>query len=125
MTLDKTRQHKKAFLLAFAECGSITEAALAAEVDRTSHYLWMKDPKYAGAFQEAQDRAARMLEDEAVKRARTGGSDTLLIFLLKCRNRAVFGDRHAYEHSGPDGKALIPFEALDALFRSAPPEITD
>jgi len=93
---------KKSFLAAFAACGSLVKASETSRVDRSNHYLWMKDPQYREAFQEAQDRAARMLEDIAVKRATAdeGGSDTLLIFLLKCRNPAVFRDRASVEHSG-------------------------
>jgi hypothetical protein len=33
-------------------------------------------------------------------------SDTLLIFLLKCRNPKVFGDRLKQEHSAPDGGGI-------------------
>jgi hypothetical protein len=33
-------------------------------------------------------------------------SDTLLIFLLKCRNPAVFGDRLKQEHSAPGDKGI-------------------
>ncbi len=111
-SIDKFQHHKKAFLLAFADCGSVTEAAERVKIDRTTHYVWVRDGEYAEAFKEAQDRAARMLEDEAVKRAKSG-SDTLLIFLLKCRNRAVFGDRQ--EITGADGKPLIALGQIDAL----------
>ena len=41
-------------------------------------------------------------------------SDTLLIFLLKGRNSAVFGDRAKQEHSGPADKP-IPVIVLPAL----------
>jgi hypothetical protein len=34
-------------------------------------------------------------------------SDTLLIFLLKGRNPAIFGDRFRQEHSGLDGKEMV------------------
>ncbi len=106
----KIPHHKKAaFLAAFAECGTITRAALAAKVDRTSHTRWLEaDPEYAKAFADASDQAADKLEDEARRRAHDGllrmkfhqgepiidprtqkpyyefdYSDTLLIFLLK------------------------------------------
>ena len=80
-------------------------------VDRTTHYWWMKnDPEYRKSFEEAREEACGLLEDEAVRRAYKGTlrpqaigggkvmmvtefSDQLLMFLLKCRNPKVFGDR--------------------------------
>ena len=77
---------KAAFLKAYGECGNVRQAAKAANIDRTTHYLWLhKDEEYATAFEDAQEDAADTLEAEAWARA-TGGdkpSDTLLIFLLK------------------------------------------
>ena len=63
--------------------------------------------------------------DGSIKRDETGKpigipaavreySDTLLIFLLKGRNPAVFGDRVKQEHSGSEGKP-IPVIVLPAL----------
>ncbi len=86
------------------------------------HYDWMKsNPDYAAKFDLARDEVAGLLEDEAVRRAYKGTmrpvaiagqimtvtefSDTLLIFLLKCRNRKVFGDK--FEHMGKDGAPLV------------------
>lgn len=84
---------KRAFLMAFCESCNITEACAASGIDRTTHYRWVKeDSDYAEAFQEAHKIAVRVLEDEAVKRAKAG-SDTLTIFLLKSYNPKVFGDR--------------------------------
>jgi hypothetical protein len=110
---DKVRHpKKKAFLSAFSNCGSVTQAAEAARIDRTLHYVWMESPEYKAAFDIAIERATRHLEDIAAKRA-VEGSDTLLIFLLKCRNRPVFGDRASFEHTGKDGKDLFAAAALE------------
>ena len=63
----------KAFLKAFATCGSITKAAKAAGVDRGQHYEWLKEREgYAADFAEAANQAAQVLEDEAVRRAYEG-----------------------------------------------------
>jgi hypothetical protein len=84
---------------------------MSAGVDRSRHYAWLKEsPEYAAAIEEARQEVAGLLEDEAVRRAYRGNvkpmniggqviyvtefSDRLLEFLLKCRNRPVFGDRH-------------------------------
>jgi hypothetical protein len=110
---------KSAFLMSFSQCGNVTQAASDAGVERRTHYDWMQDPGYAKAFGIAQDRAARELEDTAVKRA-VAGSDTLLIFLLKCRNRAVFGDHASVDHAG--GVELkLPQVALENWIRENKP----
>jgi hypothetical protein len=107
----------------FRRTGRVDLAAAAAGCDRDSHYLWLKsDPEYAAEFEAAREQVAGLLEDEAVRRATKGTlkpvsiggqlhfvyefSDRLLEFLLKCRNRPVFGDRQ--ELTGANGTALIP-----------------
>ncbi len=122
---------KRAFLGAYAECGSVAKAAKTAGISRRSHQLWMKASgpgadAYREAFAEAHEMACDMLEAEARTRAvegtrrykfyrgrpildpRTGEpyfehdySDTLLIFLLKGARPEKYRER--YEHSGPDG----------------------
>ncbi len=95
----------------FRKVGRVDLACAAAGVDRTTHYWWMKnDPEYRKSFEEAREEACGLLEDEAVRRAYKGTSrpqaigggkvmmvtefsDQLLMFLLKCRNPKVFGDR--------------------------------
>jgi hypothetical protein len=92
---------KRAFLLAYAECGQLEHACRAVGMDHSMHYYWQKtDAAYKDAYAEAKDIAAHTLEDEAIRRARDGVkrpvyylggvigeelvySDTLLIFLLK------------------------------------------
>jgi hypothetical protein len=110
---------KAAFLAAYSETGNISRAADAAEMDRQSHYNWLKDdPEYVAAFEHAKERAIETLEFEARRRAlhgvermkfdkgkaivdpRTGQpyiereySDTLAIFLLKSLRPEVYRDR--------------------------------
>jgi hypothetical protein len=64
---------RAAFLAAYAECGSIRDAAKAAHIERSAHYRWLKaDPDYFARFQEADARATQSLEDEAMERAMRG-----------------------------------------------------
>lgn len=64
---------KKAFIAAFIETCSITEAARAVGIDRCNHYDWLRnDPKYAADFEAAVHIAAQQLEDDAVRWARKG-----------------------------------------------------
>lgn len=111
-------QHTRARVIQeFRRTGRVDLACAAAGCDRTDHYRWLKKHlDYAAAFEEAREQVAGLLEDEAVRRAYRGTqrpvavagklvmmtefSDQLLMFLLKCRNPQVFGDRIRQEHSG-------------------------
>ena len=101
---------QRAFLAAFAECGTVTFAALAAKVHRSRHYRWLDEQAYATAFEVAKNAAAETLENEARRRAVEGVteavyyqgevvgtiqkySDVLLIFLLKGALPAKYKDR--------------------------------
>jgi terminase small subunit-like protein len=109
---------KRAFLAAFAETANVKRAAFAACVSREIHYDWKaQDPEYAEAFARARDIAAEALEDEAVRRARTGVlkpvyqmgqrigvvrvySDALLATLLKAWLPHKYKERVEQTHSG-------------------------
>jgi hypothetical protein len=116
----------------FRRCGRVDMACASAGIDPVTHYRWMqKDAEYQKAFEEARQQVAGILEDEAVRRAYRGTlkpisiggkmvlvtefSDRLLEFLLKCRNRPVFGDRQDLQITGKDGTPLIPIGAIDSL----------
>jgi len=109
--------HQMRFLAAFAESCSIQKAAKWAGIHRQTHYDWLaNDPSYPARFKEARERAARTLEDEAVRRAvhgvrrpvlykgkqvyiggeplfETHHSDRLLIRLLEVYDPERFGRR--------------------------------
>jgi hypothetical protein len=88
---DKTASLKaRAFLAAFRLTGSITEAALAAKIDRTMHYRWLKSPSYEQAFKKAQLEAGDMLEDIAVRRVREGPLDPIFYQGEKVGARRVY-----------------------------------
>lgn len=95
------RVWKKSFLAALEETGSVKEATEACTVSKVTVYAHRRDdPTFAKEWEEALDRAADALEDEARKRAIEGTqepvfhkgeivgyvakkSDVLLMFLLK------------------------------------------
>ncbi len=128
-------RHTRAKLIKeFRRTGRVDLACAFAGVDRSMHYDWLKtDPKYTAEFEAAREEVAGLLEDEAVRRAYHGTakpvnvagqivmlhefSDRLLEFLLKCRNRKVFGDRIQQEHTGADGKPLLDLSAVHAFLR--------
>ena len=117
----------------FSRCGRIDLACERAGCSRDMHYEWLgKYPEYKQAFEQARDKMNDVLEGEAHRRAYEGTtkpvyqggvqvgqiqeySDTLLMFLLKCRRPAVFGDKTALAMSGPSGEPLnIKVEFVDA-----------
>ena len=96
-------QHKKElFLSEYSRLGTILKAAPAADIDRKTHYNWLKsDPEYAELFERVKEDYLEKLEAEADRRAVEGTlrpvfhqgtecgqirefSDVLLIFRLKC-----------------------------------------
>jgi hypothetical protein len=114
---------KRAFLVAYSECATVTEAAQIAGIDRKTHNNWLKaDSDYKDAFETvAKEAAGDRLEKEAWRRAVDGWEEpvfhqgrqvstirkfdsTLLIFLLKGTRPEKFRDR--FEHSGPGGTPL-------------------
>jgi hypothetical protein len=113
---------KRAFLAAYVATATVSGAADAARISRSSHYDWLKtDDEYKTAFAEAQEQAIDMLEQEARRRAIVGTeepvyhqgkvvghirkySDTLLIFLLKANRPGKYRER--YEISGSEDAPL-------------------
>ena len=110
---------KRAFLIAYAICGTVLGAAESAHVDRASHRNWLKDDiEYVEAFAQAKEMSIEILEKEARRRAHDGiienvyqggqkvgenvkYSDTLLMFLLNGERPAKYKQR--FEHTGPGG----------------------
>ena len=129
---NKTQRNKKcrltmkmkAFLAAFAEVGNITQAAEIAGCNRCMHYDWYeKSEPYRQAFDEAEEKAADRLEQEARRRAVEGVSepvfyqgekvgtvqkysDTLLIFLLKGVRPEKYRERYNHEITGKNGQPI-------------------
>lgn len=113
---------KAAFLAAYAECASITEAAKIAGISRDAHYKWMKsDSDYPNAFAVAHEQSIESLERAARRRAIKGWrepvfyegvicgykrrySDTMLAMLLNGNRPEKY--RNRVEHTGPNGGAV-------------------
>lgn len=88
------------FFTALRQTGIVSAAAQSAGVDRSLVYRYKREvPEFALQWEEAEQEAIGLLEDIATKRA-AAASDTLLIFLLKTRARAKYGDVVKTEHSG-------------------------
>jgi hypothetical protein len=98
----QTARHKKVFLEHFRNCGNITAAAQATGCVRRAIYRWQEDDDaFVAEFRDAELQATDGLEAEAWRRA-MGGSDLLLIFLLKARAPEKYRERYDVNnnHSG-------------------------
>jgi hypothetical protein len=74
---------------------SIAAACRAERIARSTYYEWRdSDPGFASLADAAIEAGTDLLEDEAKRRAiGPGGSDTLLIFLLKARRPDKYAER--------------------------------
>lgn len=132
---------KAAFLAAFVETARVSSAVKAAGIGRRTHYNWLAaDPDYAQSFEEAELRAAKVLEEEARRRAIAGTlkyrfdakgnpikhpktgkpyaervySDNLLMFLLKGLAPHKYRDRsETFVHD--DGPTLAHMERMQQM----------
>ena len=93
-----SQPRKRAFLAALSRCGSISQAAKRAKVDRRSHYNWLKDPEYVEAYRQAVVEAGDALEDKLMELAHEGNV-TSAIFLLKGLRPEKYRERYQSEVS--------------------------
>ncbi len=123
---------KKAFLDELTRNGGrVPAAAKKAGIDRTTPHIWAKrDAKFRAQMMEAIELSTDVLEQEAIRRAmgakrklfdedgrpvtdRVGGSDTLLIFLLKGRKPEVYREKLA-ERTGVRDSRQVQFTLVVA-----------
>lgn len=128
------RNWRTPFLAALRQAPNVSGAAGKAGIDRNTAYTaYHTDPEFAAAWDDAIEQAVDRAVQELYRRAVEGVekpvtvagerevireySDTLLIFLLKCHRREVYGDR--IEHSGPKGRDLFPIADVVEALRQA------
>ena len=118
------------FIIVLSHCGCAADAAREADIDYSTVWKHKRnDVEFADAWDEAMEIATDLLEGEGFRRAMKGVkehvvtqkglvldehgqplmitrySDTLLIFLLKGRRRATYGD--TIKHQGDQENPLI------------------
>ena len=84
----QTQQLKKAMLLALEQSlGIVTAAAKSVGIDRTTHYLWLKDDQeYKSAVDSIQDITLDFAESQLHKQIKDG-EVTSTIFYLKTKGK--------------------------------------
>jgi hypothetical protein len=102
-TPKRRRDWRPAFLASFAATGNVLLSAKGAGIDRSVPYDERKrNPRFAAAWEQAEEDAIQLLEAEARRRAMSA-SDVLLMFLLKARRPAVYRDNARLELTGAAG----------------------
>lgn len=88
------RQWEPAFLRSLAAGSSVTAAASAVGISRQEVYrMRREEPEFATDMDDAREEGADTLEDVAYQRATEGGSDLLLIFLLKAKRPEIYREQ--------------------------------
>ena len=104
---------KRDFLATLLETCNIAESCRRANVARKTAVAWRDvDAAFAEAWDEALEAGLDDLEQTARKRAH-GGSDLLLMFLLKAHRPDRYRESVKHEYSGPKGQP-IPVRFFDA-----------
>jgi len=119
-----TVENKKIILDAFAtKCLSISGACKVAGIHYNTFYLWtdpnssMYDALFAAEVVKARETGVDVVEDRLLKATAGKGKAavTAQIFTLKCRRRAIFGDKAQLEVRGD-------FTLRDLMLIAATPE---
>lgn len=120
ITSTTERHWRLKFLDGLRMHGMVTQAAIEAGIHRdTAYYERQRDPTFAEEWRQALDRGVDMLEDVARLRA-FGGSDTLLIFLLKAHRPEKYREvtKHIQVNVTPEQLEQMSDAELDAFINS-------
>lgn len=114
----RTPEKRASFLEALGAQGNVTVASQIAGVARNSLYQWQADdPDFAEAWQAALVLGTAAIEDEVNRRAMgVGGSDILLMFMLKALKPEKYRERRTVDVSAAATEDLRkkPIEELRA-----------
>lgn len=116
---DTTPLIKKLFLEAYGKHGTMTGACRAIKLERATVKLWVKnDPEFLKGMVEAKYETVDSLKETAIERAR-GGSDPLLMFLLKALAPDEFSERIRHDFAVKTLDAVVD-EVLQAIRANVP-----
>jgi hypothetical protein len=118
----RTPKRRHTFLAALASGLSVTTSCQLSRLGRTAAYAWRDDdPAFAAEWLDAAEAGIDLLEDEARRRA-MGGSDLLLIFLLRNRRPDVYrpsktSQLDSVAHEPPHPAPVLVIQPVRALER--------
>lgn len=104
---------KEMFLGELDKTPSVTQAARAIEVDRSTVYAWRDaDEAFAAAWDDVKEASIERIEVALMGRA-VESSDQAAIFLLKALKPGVYREQARIEHTGAGGGAVQVEHAHD------------
>jgi len=108
-TLVRARPLMAEFLAKMRATGNVYLSCEAAGIPRSTAYYWRNKYKtFSDEWDAAKEDAVDKLDAEAWRRATTGQSDRLLMFLLKAHKPEVYSPVRRIEHSGTgEGGAIV------------------
>ena len=118
--------NRKRFLLAFGDCGTISQAAKVIGVHRKTVEMWQKDPEFAEDLHAARLAFAEMLEGIALDRVRNPdknrGSDVLLLGLLNANLPAKYRPQFAMSEDSAKDLIIEWRKAAQEVKKEEPPK---
>jgi len=109
-TPKKRRDWRPAFLRALAKWPSVTHAAKAAHIDRSTTYAaYRTEPPFAEQWDAALAEGVGAVEDTAWERTRT--DTTMMIFMLKSHKPDVYRETVNQKHTG-DVRLTVDLNSL-------------
>jgi len=111
---------KALFLEQYRKAGTRLVACRASNISRHAVYDWERnDPAFAAAMREAEKEVVEVLENTALQRATAGGSDQLLMFMLKALDGDKYSERIRHEFTAKTLEAVVS-EVLEAIRANVP-----
>lgn len=113
-------ERKRIFLEEYTKFGTKSIAARLAGLSRTTIDKWAKEqPEFAELMKQANEEMIENLEKCAIERATTGGSDPVLMFMLKSLDRNKYGERIRHEFAMKTLDAVVN-EVIEAVRVNVP-----
>lgn len=127
LSIEKKRQHEKQehFLTAFAELGTVSQAAMVAGCSRVTVYAWDKadaqdfKERWEHARHDFRESLEKMIMDRLISPQGNRGSDVLLMFKAKAEMPEKYRELPVIvtHDSARDLIAMLRAKPVDAEFR--------
>ena len=111
----RTDKKRSDFLAGLAGGLSVTGAAKLVGMGRSAAYKWRADDEaFAADWEDAIEEGTDDLEDRAMERAKSGQSDTMMIFMLKARRPEKYKERSHVENVNSGGVTYNVVTGIEA-----------
>jgi hypothetical protein len=122
---DRILHRKKAMLFALEQqMGNVSAACRMIGIDRSTHYEYLKDPKYAQAVDDVQEMILDFAEQALQTHMMQERNLTAVIFYLKTKGKKR-GYIEEHRHAGAQGEKLFDWVALATEAENDQQNLTD